>query len=55
MPPVWVGFWAQNSLNKGPFSADIGRLSRNWPKLVRKGSFLPKCIIKMGMTASFGN
>ena len=23
MPPIWMGFWAQNSLNKGPFCRQI--------------------------------
>ena len=32
-----------------------GGLSRNWQKLSKMGSFPPKSIIKMGMTASVGN
>ena len=58
MPPVWVGFWVQNSLNKGPFSAhflNIGGFSRNWQKLSKMGNFPPKFIIKVGMTATVGN
>ena len=58
MPPIWVGFWAQNSLDKGPFfgrfSINMGGSSRNWQKIVN-GWFPPKFIIKVGMTASFGN
>ena len=59
MPPIWVGFWAQNSLDKGPFfgrfSINMGGSSRNWRKIVKNGWFPPKFIIKVGMTASFGN
>ena len=46
MPPIWVGFWAQNSLNKGPFfgrfSINIGGLSRNWQEIAKNGSFPQK-------------
>ena len=56
MPPIRVGFWTQKSLKKGPFlgrfSINMGGPSRNWPKM---GRFPPKFIIKVGMTASFGN
>ena len=59
MPPIWVGFLAQNSLNKGPFfgrfSINMGGFSRNWEKLLKMGSFPPKFIIKVGMTATVGN
>ena len=59
MPPIWVGFWVQNSLNKGPFfgrfSLDMDGFSRNWQKLSKMGSFPPKFIIKVGMTATVGN
>ena len=59
MPPIWVGFWAQNSLNKGPFfgrfSINMGGFSRNWQKLSKMGSFPLKFIIKVGMTAAVGN
>ena len=41
MPPIWVGIWIQNSLNKGPFfgrfSLDIGGFSRNWQEIVNNG------------------
>ena len=47
------GFWAQSSLNKGPIN--IGRFSRSWEKLSKMGSFPPKFIIKVGMTATVGN
>ena len=54
-----VGFWAQNSLNKGRFfgrfSINIGGFSRNLQKLSKMGSFPPKFIIKVGMTATVGN
>ena len=59
MPPKWVGFWAQDSLNKGPFSGrfsmNMGGLSRNCQKLSKMGSFPPKIIIKVGKTATVGN
>ena len=59
MPPIWVGFWAQNSLKKGlvlgRFSINMGGFSRNWQKLPRMGSFPPKSITKVGMTATVGN
>ena len=59
MPPIRVGFWAPNSLNKGPFfgkfSLNNGGLSRNWRKIAKNGWFSAKFIIKVGTTASFGN
>ena len=60
MPPIWEGFWAQNSLNKGPFfgrfSINIGGLSRNWRKKATNGSFSAKIHHKNGcVIASFGN
>ena len=59
MPPIWVGFRAQNSLNKGPFfgrfSINMGGFSKNWQKWSKMGSFPPKFIIKVGMTATVGN
>ena len=59
MPPIWVGFWAPNSLNKGPFfgrfSINKGGLSRNWREIAKMGGFPPKFVIKVGMTATFGN
>ena len=59
MPPIWVGFWAENSLNKGPFfgrfSINMGGFPRNWQKMSKMDSFPPKFIIKVGMTATFGN
>ena len=49
----------RNSLNKGPFfgrfSINMGGLSRNWQKIAKMDRFSPKFIIKVGMTASFGN
>ena len=54
-----MGFLAQNSLNKGPFfgrfSINMGGFSRNWQKVSKMGSFPPKFIIKVGMTAAVGN
>ena len=54
MPPIWVGFWAQHSLNKSPFfgrfSLNVGRglviqkLAKNSQKWVVS---LPKFIIKV--------
>ena len=59
VPPIWMGFWVQNSLNKGPFfgrfSLNMGGFSRNWQKIVKIGSSAPKFIIKVGMTATVGN
>ena len=59
MPPIWVGFWAQTSLNKGPFfgrfSINMGGFSRNGQKWSKIGSFLPTFIIKVGMMATVGN
>ena len=53
------GFLGRNSLDKGPFfgrfSINMGGLSRNWQKIAKMGSFPQKFIIKVGMTASFGN
>ena len=53
------GFGAQSSLKKGPFfgrfSINMDGLSRNWRKMAKMGGFPPKSIIKVGMTASFGN
>ena len=59
MPPIWVGFWAQNSLNKGlffgRFSLNMGGFSKSWRKVAKMGGFPAKFIIKVGMTARFGN
>ena len=60
-PYGWVfgGFWAQNSLNKGPFfgrfSINMDGFSRNWQKVSKMGSVPPKFIIKVGMTATVGD
>ena len=52
MPPIWVGFRAPNSLNKGPFfsrfSLNKGGLFRNWLKIVKNGSFSSKIHHKSG-------
>ena len=53
-PYGWVfgpKFSRQGSLF-GRFSINMGGLSRSWGKMDR---FPPKFIIKVGMTASFGN
>ena len=39
----------------GRFSLNMGGFSRNWQKIVKMGSFSPKFIIKVGMTATVGN
>ena len=44
VPSIWVCFWAQNSFNKGNFSADF-------PKKTKVGLAEPTFIIKVGMKA----
>ena len=43
MAPIGVGFWVQNSLNKGPFfgrySLNMGGFSRNWQNIVKSEWF----------------
>ena len=39
----------------GKFSLNMGWFSRNWQKIAKMGSFPPKFIIKVGMTATVGN
>ena len=34
---------------------NMSGFSRNWQKIAKNGPFSPKFIIKVGMTASFGN
>ena len=55
VPPIWMGFWVQNYLNKGPVpgksSLDMDGLSRNWQKKSKWVVF----IIKVGLTATVGN
>ena len=57
VPPVWVGFWAPNSLNKGPFfgrfSISKGGLSRNLRKLAKNGWFSAKIHHKSGYDGNF--
>ena len=59
MPPMWMGFGVQNSLNKGlllvRFPLNMGWFSRSWSKVVKMGSFPRKFIIKVGAIASVGN
>ena len=57
VPPIWVGFWAQNSLNKGPFfgrfSISMGGLSRNVRKIAKNWSFPAKIHHKSGYDSKF--
>ena len=57
MPPIWVGFWAQNSLDKGlffgRFSINMGGFSRNWRKIVENGLFSAKIRHKSGYDGKF--
>ena len=57
MPPIWVGFWAPNSLNKGlffgRFSINKGGLSRNWRKIAKNGWFSAKFNHKSGYDGNF--
>ena len=39
----------------GRFSINIGGLSKYWRKIGKTGRFLPKFVIKVGMTASVGS
>ena len=51
------GFWAQNSLDKGPFfgrfSINMGEFSRNWRKIVKNGWFSAKIHHKSGYDSKF--
>ena len=53
------GFLRPKFSKKGPpisrFSLKMGGFSRNWQKIVKNWQFLPKFIIKVGMTAIVGN
>ena len=57
MPLIWVGFWAQNSLNKGPifgrFSINMGGVCRNWRKIAKNGLFSDKIHHKSGYDSKF--
>ena len=57
MPPIWVGFWAPDSLNKGPFfgrfSINMGRLSRNLENIVKNGYFSTKIHHKSGYYSNY--
>ena len=57
MPPIWVGFWIQNSLNKGPFfsgfSINMGGLSMNWQKIAKNVSFSAKMHHRTGYDSKF--
>ena len=58
MPPIWVGFGPkfskQGSLFRQIFHK-MGGLSINWRIKQKMGRFPPKFVIKVGITASFGN
>ena len=57
MPPIWVGFWAPNSLDKGPFfgrfSLNKGGLSRNWRKIAKNVWFSAKIHHESGYDRKF--
>ena len=57
MPPIWVGFWAQTSLNKGPifgrFSINMGGFCINWRKIAKNGLFSAKIHHKSGYDSKF--
>ena len=57
MPPIWVGFWALNSLNKGPFfgrfSINMGGFWRNWRNVAKNGLFSAKIHHKSGHDSKF--
>ena len=56
VPPKWVSFYAQNSLNKGPVSVQFSLEESLWLKFeenVKNSSFPPEFIIRVGMKASF--
>ena len=57
MLPDWMGFWVQNSLNKGPFfgrfSLNMGGFSRNWQKIVENGYFSAKSHHKSAYGSNF--
>ena len=57
MPPIWVGFWVQNSLNKGPFfgrfAINMGGFSRYWQKIAKNGPFSAKIHHKSGYESKF--
>ena len=59
MPPIWVGFWAPNSLRQGPFfsrfSINKVGLSRCWQRTAKNGAFSAKIHHEVGMKASFAN
>ena len=58
-PSTSSHFRVQNSLNKGPifrrFSLNMGGFPEIGKELSKIGSFPPKFIIKVGMTATVGN
>ena len=57
VPPIWVGFWDQNSLNKDPFFdrffINVCGLSRNWRKIAKSGSFSAKIHHEIGYDSMF--
>ena len=59
MLPISVGFWVKILRTRVPFSTDFPKHWRDFQKigniLSKMGSFLPKFMIKVGMTATVGN
>ena len=63
VPPIWVGFWVKNSLNKCLYFVSIlVDFPQTWvgfpeigKKLSKMGTFPPKFIIKVGIIATVGN
>ena len=59
MLPIWVVFWAQISLNKGPFvsrfSLNMNGSSEKLAEIAKNWWFSVKIHHKVGMTASVGN
>ena len=58
VPPIWVVFGKKFSKQGSFFQQIFLRhewFSRNWQKWSKVGSFLPKFIIRVGMTATVGN
>ena len=59
MPPIWVGFWAQSSPNKGPFfdrfSLNMGGFFQKLAKIVKNGLFSAKIHHKNGSDGTVGN
>ena len=52
MQPIWVGFWVQNSLNKGPFfgrfSLNMGCVFQKLANIVKNWQFSAKVHHRIG-------